>query len=417
MYSIGIYLYALIVRLVAAFGHRKARAMVRGQHDTWRILREKINPNERYIWFHAASLGEFEQGLPLIERLRREHPSRKILLTFFSPSGYEVRKDYKGADVVCYLPFDSPTAARRFIKLARPEMAFFIKYEFWRNYIDVLFKKSIPIYSVSSIFRPGQIFFRWYGRKYARCLRRITHFFVQNERSVELLRSIGVTDNVTIVGDTRFDRVIDIRNIAKSLPIVEQFAQAQDGAPQPFVLVAGSSWQPDEDILLDYVNRHPEIRLVIAPHVVNDTHIQEIEQKLTTPALRYSKATPQNVQNYRVLIIDGYGLLSSIYRYATVAYVGGGFGVGIHNVPEAAVYGIPVIIGPNHQRFAEAVALMENGGCKSIENAEDFTAIMDDFLANPSHVTAAGSAAGHYINQNAGATPVIYQHVFAQALT
>ena len=412
MYSIGIYLYALIVRLVAAFGHRKARAMVRGQHDTWRILREKIDPNERYIWFHAASLGEFEQGLPLIERLRREHPSRKILLTFFSPSGYEVRKDYKGADVVCYLPFDSPTAARRFIKLARPEMAFFIKYEFWRNYIDVLFKKSIPIYSVSSIFRPGQIFFRWYGRKYARCLRRITHFFVQNERSVELLRSIGVTDNVTIVGDTRFDRVIDIRNIAKSLPIVEQFAQAQDGAPQPFVLVAGSSWQPDEDILLDYVNRHPEIRLVIAPHVVNDTHIQEIEQKLTTPALRYSKATLENVQNYRVLIIDGYGLLSSIYRYATVAYVGGGFGVGIHNVPEAAVYGIPVIIGPNHQRFAEAVALMENGGCKSIENAEDFSAIMDDFLENPSHITQAGSAAGDYIHQNAGATPVIYQHVF-----
>ena len=415
MYSIGIYLYALIVRLVAAFGHRKARAMVRGQHDTWRILREKINPNERYIWFHAASLGEFEQGLPLIERLRREHPTRKILLTFFSPSGYEVRKDYKGADVVCYLPFDSPTAARRFIKLARPEMAFFIKYEFWRNYIDVLFKKSIPIYSVSSIFRPGQIFFRWYGRKYARCLRRITHFFVQNERSVELLRSIGVTDNVTIVGDTRFDRVIDIRNVAKSLPIVEQFAQAQDGAHQPFVLVAGSSWQPDEDILLDYVNRHPEIRLVIAPHVVNDAHIQEIEQKLTTPALRYSKATLENVQNYRVLIIDGYGLLSSIYRYATVAYVGGGFGVGIHNVPEAAVYGIPVIIGPNHQRFAEAVALMENGGCKSIENAEDFTAIMDDFLANPSHIAAAGSAASRYINQNAGATPVIYQHVFAQA--
>ncbi len=417
MYSIGIYLYALIVRLVAAFGHRKARAMVRGQHDTWRILREKIDPNERYIWFHAASLGEFEQGLPLIERLRREHPSRKILLTFFSPSGYEVRKDYKGADVVCYLPFDSPTAARRFIKLARPEMAFFIKYEFWRNYIDVLFKKSIPIYSVSSIFRPGQIFFRWYGRKYARCLRRITHFFVQNERSVELLLSIGVTNNVTIVGDTRFDRVIDIRNIAKSLPIVEQFAQAQDGAPQPFVLVAGSSWQPDEDILLDYVNRHPEIRLVIAPHVVNDAHIQEIEQKLTTPALRYSKATLENVQNYRVLIIDGYGLLSSIYRYATVAYVGGGFGVGIHNVPEAAVYGIPVIIGPNHQRFAEAVALIENGGCKNIEDAEDFTAIMDDFLENPSHIAAAGSAAGRYINQNAGATPVIYQHVFAQALT
>ena len=413
MYSLGIYLYALLVRLVAAFGHRKARAMVRGQRDTWRILREKIDPTARYVWFHAASLGEFEQGLPLIERLRREQPSRKILLTFFSPSGYEVRKDYKGADVVCYLPFDSPTAARRFIKWARPEMAFFIKYEFWRNYIDVLSKKSIPVYSVSSIFRPGQIFFRWYGRKYARCLRRITHFFVQNERSVELLRTIGVQDNVTIVGDTRFDRVIDIRNAAQPLPIVEQFTRAkEDSNAAPFVLVAGSSWQPDEDILLDYVNRHPNLRLVIAPHVVNDAHIQEIEQKLTTPALRYSQATLENVDDYRVLIIDGYGLLSSIYRYATVAYVGGGFGVGIHNVPEAAVYGIPVIIGPNHQRFAEAVALIANGGCKSIKNAEDFSVIMDDFLENPAHIAQAGSAAGDYIHQNAGATPLIYQHVF-----
>ncbi len=416
MYSLGIYLYALLVRLVAALGHRKARAMVRGQRDTWRILREKIDPTARYVWFHAASLGEFEQGLPLIERLRREQPSRKILLTFFSPSGYEVRKDYKGADVVCYLPFDSPTAARRFIKWARPEMAFFIKYEFWRNYIDVLSKKSIPIYSVSSIFRPGQIFFRWYGRKYARCLRRITHFFVQNERSVELLHTIGVQDNVTIVGDTRFDRVIDIRNNARPLPLVEQFTRAkEDSNAAPFVLVAGSSWQPDEDILLDYVNRHPNLRLVIAPHVVNDAHIQEIEQKLTTPALRYSQATLENVDDYRVLIIDGYGLLSSIYRYATVAYVGGGFGVGIHNVPEAAVYGIPVIIGPNHQRFAEAMALIANGGCKSIKNAEDFSVIMDDFLENPAHIAQAGSAAGRYINQNAGATPVIYQHVFAQA--
>ena len=416
MYSLGIYLYALLVRLVAALGHRKARAMVRGQRDTWRILREKIDPTARYVWFHAASLGEFEQGLPLIERLRREQPSRKILLTFFSPSGYEVRKDYKGADVVCYLPFDSPTAARRFIKWAHPEMAFFIKYEFWRNYIDVLSKKSIPIYSVSSIFRPGQIFFRWYGRKYARCLRRITHFFVQNERSVELLRTIGVQDNVTIVGDTRFDRVIDIRNNARPLPLVEQFTRAkEDSNTAPFVLVAGSSWQPDEDILLDYVNRHPDLRLVVAPHVVNDAHIQEIEQKLTTPALRYSQATLENVDDYRVLIIDGYGLLSSIYRYATVAYVGGGFGVGIHNVPEAAVYGIPVIIGPNHHRFAEAMALIANGGCKSIENAEDFSVIMDDFFENPAHIAQAGSAAGDYIHQNAGATPVIYQHVFTQA--
>lgn len=406
MYSLGIYLYALIVRLVAAFGHRKARAMVRGQRNTWRILREKIDPNARYIWFHAASLGEFEQGLPLIERLRREQPSRKILLTFFSSSGYEVRKDYKGADVVCYLPFDSPTAARRFIKLARPEMAFFIKYEFWRNYIDVLSKKSIPIYSVSSIFRPGQIFFRWYGRNYARCLRRITHFFVQNEASVQLLSSIGVEGNVTIVGDTRFDRVIDIRNAAKPLPLVEQFTTDH------FVLIAGSSWQPDEDIILNYVNRHEEVRLVIAPHVVNDAHLAEIEQKLSVSSVRYSQATTENVSSARVLIIDCYGLLSSIYRYATVAYVGGGFGVGIHNVPEAAVYGIPVIIGPNHERFAEAMALLANGGCRSIQSADDFTAIMDDFLVHPEQITAAGTAAGAYIAQNAGATPIIFKEVF-----
>jgi len=271
---------------VALFS-KKIRLFVSGRKSVWTTLSTHIDPQARYVWVHTASLGEFEQGLPVIKALRKQ--GYKVLVTFFSPSGYEVRKDYKGADVVCYLPFDSPTAARRFIKWARPEMAFFIKYEFWRNYIDVLSKKSIPVYSVSSIFRPGQIFFRWYGRKYARCLRRITHFFVQNERSVELLRTIGVQDNVTIVGDTRFDRVIDIRNAAKPLPIVEQFIRPTDGnASQPFVLVAGSSWQPDEDILLDYVNRHPDLRLVIAPHVVNDAHIQEIEQKLTTPALRYS---------------------------------------------------------------------------------------------------------------------------------
>lgn len=408
MYSFGIYLYALIVRLVAVFGHRKARAMVRGQRNTWRILRENIDPTAHYVWFHAASLGEFEQGRPLMERFRRQYPEKKILLTFFSPSGYEVRKDYEGADVVCYLPFDSPTAARRFIKRARPEMAFFIKYEFWRNYIDVLHKKDIPIYSVSSIFREGQIFFRWYGRKYARCLRRITHFFVQNERSVQLLRTIGVDNNVTIVGDTRFDRVCDIRNQAKPLPLVEKFAQGH------FVLIAGSSWEPDEAILLDYVNHHPELRLVIAPHVVSESHIAQIEQQLTPSALRYSQATVENVAQHRVLIIDGYGLLSSIYRYATVAYVGGGFGVGIHNVPEAAVYGVPVIIGPNNQKFDEAQALLANGGCLQISNAADFQRIMDDFSAHPDKIQRAGTAAGQYIAQHSGASDVIFTHVFAE---
>ena len=255
MYSLAIYLYMIIVNIVALF-HKKARLMTRGQRQTWQTLCQAVG-NDTYVWFHAASLGEFEQGRPLMERLRRTHPEQKILLTFFSPSGYEVRKDYAGADIVCYLPFDTPINARKFIRLARPTAAYFIKYEFWRNYFDVLHQHDIPVYSVSSIFREGQIFFRWYGKSYARCLRRITHFFVQNEASKSLLAQIGVT-NVSVVGDTRFDRVIDIQNEAKLLPLCETFAQGRQ------VLVAGSSWAPDEDILIDYFNRHDGWRLILA---------------------------------------------------------------------------------------------------------------------------------------------------------
>lgn len=408
MYSFGIYLYALVVRLLALLGHKKAQLMVRGQADTWRIMREQIREGEEYIWVHAASLGEFEQGRPLIERIRREHPERKILLTFFSPSGYEVRKHYDGADVVCYLPFDTPTAARRFIKAARPSMLFLIKYEFWRNYIDVLHRKRIPVYSVSSIFRQNQVFFRWYGVKYARCLRRITHFFVQNAESLTLLARIGVQNNVTIVGDTRFDRVIDIRNAAKPLPLVEAFAKDQT------VLVAGSSWGPDEDILIDYFNRNAHLRLVLAPHVVDERHLQAIEEKIKRPVVRYSQATPESVAQYDCLVIDNYGLLSSIYRYAAVAYVGGGFGVGIHNVPEAAVYGVPVLFGPNHECFREATSLVTNGGAFAITSADDFNHRMEELLNSSERRILAGQAAGSYIQSNAGATEQVYSFVFGK---
>ena len=406
MYSFGIYLYAFIVRLLACFGHRKAGLMVRGQHETWRILRHQIREGERYVWFHAASLGEFEQGRPLMEHLRSEQPHRKILLTFFSPSGYEVRKNYDVADVVCYLPFDTPTAVRRFIKAAQPEMLVLIKYEFWRNYIDVLHRRHIPIYSVSSIFRSNQVFFRWYGRNYARCLRRITHFFVQNEVSRRLLATIGVKDNVTIVGDTRFDRVLDIHRAARPLPLVEAFATDH------CVLVAGSTWAPDEDILIDYFNRHPELRLVIAPHVVSEQHLAEIEQKMERPVVRYSHTTPEEAARYDCLIIDNYGLLSSIYRYARVAYIGGGFGVSIHNVPEAAVYGVPVVFGPNNKKFREAQDLLSLGGAFEIHTADDFNALLDDFSAHPDRVDAAGRAAGTYIHDNAGAGDIIFRHIW-----
>lgn len=399
MYSLGIYLMALGVRVAALF-KEKLRKMVQGHRATWQMLRA-LSGKDTYVWFHAASLGEFEQGRPLMERLRREHPEKKILLTFFSPSGYEVRKNYDGADLVCYLPFDTPLNARRFVKLARPEAAFFIKYEFWRNYIEVLYKRGIPCYSVSSIFRENQIFFRPYGRGYARCLSRMTHLFVQNETSRRLLEGIGVT-NVDVVGDTRFDRVLDIRNAAKPLPLAERFAGCWK------VLVAGSSWPQDEEIIIPYFNRHPNLKLVLAPHVVSEEHLQAIERQLARPTLRYSKATPKAVAEADCLIIDCYGLLSSIYRYASMAYVGGGFGVGIHNVPEAAVYGIPVIIGPNNKKFREAQALLRCGGCKEIAGTADFEQIMDAWLSDKEALAKAGQAAGNYIADNAGAADRIF---------
>ena len=399
MYSLGIYLMALGVRVAALF-KEKLRKMVQGHRATWQMLRA-LSGKDTYVWFHAASLGEFEQGRPLMERLRREHPEKKILLTFFSPSGYEVRKNYDGADLVCYLPFDTPLNARRFVKLARPEAAFFIKYEFWRNYIEVLYKHGIPCYSVSSIFRENQIFFRPYGRGYARCLSRMTHLFVQNETSRRLLEGIGVT-NVDVVGDTRFDRVLDIRNAAKPLPLAERFAGCWK------VLVAGSSWPQDEEIIIPYFNKHPNLKLVLAPHVVSEEHLQAIERQLARPALRYSKATPKAVAEADCLIIDCYGLLSSIYRYASMAYVGGGFGVGIHNVPEAAVYGIPVIIGPNNKKFREAQALLRCGGCKEIACAADFEQLMDAWLSDKEALATAGKAAGSYIADNAGAADRIF---------
>ena len=285
MYTIAIYLYALAVRL-ASLTNRKARLMIKGHRKTWRTLRDHAKERQHYVWFHAASLGEFEQGRPLMERLRREHPEKRILLTFFSPSGYEVRKDYAGADLVCYLPFDTPLNARRFVRLVQPEKAFFIKYEFWHHYIDELHRAGVPVYSVSSIFRNDQIFFRPYGRGYARVLHHFNHFFVQNEASRRLLNSLGVTQ-VSVTGDTRFDRVIDIRNQAKSLPL----AAALTGDSR--TIVAGSTWPPDEEILIPYFNRHPELKLIIAPHEVNEERLRSIEQRLKRPALRYSQATPK----------------------------------------------------------------------------------------------------------------------------
>ena len=411
MYNVAIYLYLLGVAVCSLFS-KKVRKMWKGERRAVRELRQKVDPEAQYVWFHAASLGEFEQGRPLIEELRRRHPQYKILLTFFSPSGYEVRKDYPGADIVTYLPLDTIANARRFLRAIRPVMAFFIKYEFWYNYLHILKHRHVPVYSVSSIFRPGQVFFRWYGSEYGRVLRCFTHFFVQNQVSKDLLAKLKITD-VSIVGDTRFDRVLQIKQQAKVLPVVEQFKSSGK------VFVAGSSWLPDEEIFIPYfLKEKPDWKLIIAPHVIDEAHLQQIEKllegrrvvrytemmKCQSPATNPQSPLTETPSEADVLIIDCFGLLSSIYRYADIAYVGGGFGVGIHNLPEAAVWGVPVFFGPNNQRFQEAQDLKECGGGVEIADYGDFRSKMEVFAGNPSKCEEAGRQAANYIKEKSGAT-------------
>lgn len=403
MYTIIIYLYLFAAKIASLFS-KKVKLMIDGHKQVFELLRDQIDKNERYVWFHAASLGEFEQGRPLMERMRRIHPEYKILLTFFSPSGYEVRKNYSGADVICYLPFDTPCNVQRFLELANPCMAFFIKYEFWQNYLKALKQRRVPTYSVSSIFRSEQIFFRWYGGQYYKVLTLFTHFFVQNEQSRQLLATRGVT-NVTVVGDTRFDRVAEIHAQATSLAVVERFKG------DSMVLVAGSSWQPDEDLLIEYFNTHPGLKMIIAPHVVSEEHLSEIEKMLKRPSVRYTQAVESGSVGADCMIVDCYGLLSSIYGYGEIAYVGGGFGVGIHNVLEAAVYGIPVLFGPNNQRFREACGLLETGGGFEVHDYADFSALLDRMLADSNYLRQCGEKAGRYVADNTGATDVILREV------
>ena len=415
MYSIGIYIFVLGM-LIASLFHKKARKMVVGISQTYLLLRRHIKKTDRVVWFHAASLGEFEQGRPLMERLRRECPEYKILLTFYSPSGYEVRKDYEGADLVCYLPFDTPGNALSFLRLAHPEIAIFIKYEFWTNYLVTCHYKGIKTYSVSSIFRPDQYFFKWHMfGKYPtlKPLRQFNHLFVQNESSKKLLAEYGIT-NVTVVGDTRLDRVIAIKDAAAPLPLVEQFA---GDAP---CFIAGSSWGPDEEIYIPYFAKHKDWKLIIAPHVISETHLKDIEKLLEDngfksiryTALEKGEKMPATETEGQALIINCFGKLSSIYRYGKVALVGGGFGVGIHNVPEAAVYGIPVLFGPNNEKFREAQALKACGGSFEYQDDASFAALMDNFINNPEALQKAGEAAGSYINANAGAADKCFNAIF-----
>lgn len=401
MYNIVIYIYLIGVAIASCF-NKKVKKMWAGERQAIKVLREKVDPNARYIWFHAASLGEFEQGRPLMEYLRKTHPEYKILLTFFSPSGYEVRKNYEGADIICYLPLDTIRNARRFLRAIKPVMAFFIKYEFWYNYLHILQHRGIPTYSVSSIFRPDQIFFQWYGKGYGRVLKCFTHFFVQNIESKNLLAKLDIHD-VEVVGDTRFDRVLQIKEASKQLPIVEKFTENTSK-----VFIAGSSWLPDEEIFLKYFNLHKDWKLIVAPHVIGEDHLAQIFELLKgRRVVRYTEATEENVKDAEVLIIDCFGLLSSIYHYGTISYVGGGFGVGIHNVLEAAVWDIPVIFGPNNKRFQEAQGLIMAGGGFEINDYQSFRDLMMRFETDEIFLQTSKKHAGEFVKGRAGATEKI----------
>ncbi|MDR2037177.1 MAG: 3-deoxy-D-manno-octulosonic acid transferase [Bacteroidales bacterium] len=389
--------------MAALSGNIKASQLAKGQKDAWDQITSKLKADEQRIWIHSASVGEFEQGRPLIEKLRDQFPQYKIVVTFFSPSGYELRKNYSGADYIFYLPFDTSRNARRFIKLIQPKKIYFIKYEFWRNYLRVIRQQKIPLFLVSANFRTDQVFFQWYGGWYRKLLKSFTWFFVQNERSQQLLGQAGF-NNVTVTGDTRFDRVCSIVDQARSLPDVAQFVQDKK------CMVAGSTWPPDTDLLVRYINTENKgIKWIFAPHELHDTQIDQLIISLKIKGIRYSQLSSVDPSGYDALVIDNIGMLSSLYRYGTFAYIGGGFGKGIHNTLEAAAYGIPVFFGPAYKKFQEAVDLVEQGGAFPIRNYEEFSKIFNTLLEYPEQLKQAGDIAGAFVASGRGATEKVIQ--------
>lgn len=403
LYNIGLIAYQILIHLAALFNH-KARLLVHGRRDTMKKL-SYMRFTKPVIWFHAASLGEFEQGRPVIEAIKKQFPDKQILLTFFSPSGYEVRKNYSMADHIFYLPGDSPRNAARFIDTIKPEMAFFIKYEFWFHYLSALKKRNIPIYGISVIFREHQPFFKWYGKWFRQILGCYSKFYLQDQKSLDLYKRAGY-DNAVVCGDTRFDRVWEIASLSREVEIARKFTQGCDK-----VIVAGSTWPKDEILLAKYINTHPNVKLIIAPHEVHDEHILKLESLFSVPHFRYTQA-PHGVENFRVMVLNTIGMLSSIYRYGSVAYVGGGFGKGIHNTLEAATYSTPVVFGPNHKKFKEAIDLIHVGGGFTINNYDDLNDYFTQFFSNPEFLIQSGEKAGEYVNSMRGATELIMSEVF-----
>ncbi len=401
IYNIGIHIYQIII-LTASLFNKKAKQRVFGRKALFKKIKSTIKHNDKIVWFHCASLGEFEQGRTVIESFRQYHPEYKILLTFFSPSGYEIRKNYQGADYIFYLPIDTRTNAKKFIEIINPKMVFIIKYEFWFNYLSILYKKAIPTYIVSAIFRNDQYFFKWYGIWFRKRLKNITCIFVQDKDSKELLNSKGIT-NVLISGDTRFDRVYKLSQQKKSFPLIEQFQKNCK------IFLAGSTWPADELLIMDLIDENIDnLKFIIAPHETNDERINSLLKQIKGKAIKYSDATEKNIKDAKILIIDYVGILSSLYQYSSIAYVGGGFGISIHNIQEPASFGKPILFGTNYHKFREAKDLINLCGAFSVKNSNELILKTQELLDNPELYKKTSAVCTNYINDKRGATEFIF---------
>jgi 3-deoxy-D-manno-octulosonic-acid transferase len=408
LYNLVITLASQFIKVLALF-NPKIKLFVEGRKGVFSILRNKITANDKTIWFHAASLGEYEQGLPVIERIKENFPNYKMIVSFFSPSGYEVRKNNSIADVTIYLPLDTKQNATKFLELVHPEIAFFIKYEYWPNYLNELKKLQTKTYLISGVFRESQVFFKWYGAFYRKALKNFDYFFVQNENSKNLLKSIGFS-NVVVSGDTRFDRVVSVLERDNSLDFIHSFTSGK----KITTIVIGSSWTKDENLLINYINNSPDnVKFIIAPHNIKAEEIEDLKYRIIKPCVLFSEKNNVNLSNFNVFIIDTIGILTKIYSYADFAYVGGGFGnPGVHNILEPAVFGIPIVIGPNYTHFPEVIALVGAGGCMSISNQEELNVIFDNLIQNKEVRYKKGLICTTYVQQNRGATEIIFKNIF-----
>jgi 3-deoxy-D-manno-octulosonic-acid transferase len=406
LYNTGMHVYQFLI-WVASFRNPKAQKWLTGRKNLFEKIQKEVVPCKHLLWFHVSSLGEFEQARPVIEGVKKNFPDYKILLTFYSPSGYELRKDYPLADYVYYLPLDTPRNATRFLDIVKPDKVFFVKYEFWYNFLTELKKREIPTYIFSALFRPSQFFFKPYGKWFLKALKAYTHIFVQNQSSFDVLQQFGF-DNVSISGDTRLDRVAQIARAASDLPKVEKFCAGNR------VIVAGSTWQEDEELFLNYVNECThQVKFVVAPHEVNEKSLERITALLKRPYILYSSdSTSEEFSRADVLVVDGYGYLVSVYRYAQIAYIGGGFTTGIHSILEPAVYGMPVVFGPDYHKFHEAIEMIQLGAAHSVANYEELKNLLESYLTDPVRLETESRFASQYVESNRGATEQIVHYFF-----